>query len=355
MSNPQTALWPRSAEGVSDAERGTSDRPLKRQKNVKNTRIKEDPNGGVFLDLIAYQGQYYAKYEAIAGTWVSYAAQQEGLGQSFPRQAGYGAYFVVLDRYFKQMADPDRIEPGDIFYVPTGLSSLPDKKRLSPQDVFSTHYMTEYYFKNVAVLGEGTVALANLMQQLAGNIAGKDLATALSLLAVLRNKDVSEIAKHYDLFAHYRSIADNFGAMRDDLDPVAMIVDPDFWAHAVQLRYGKIIGDVLGIDPVFGALLNPTGGKVGPGDQWSYIPDKDSDLGWHGAFHDAGGYLINYQGIGPGYAYIPGDTGDPNDKFSGQVKGLDFWDKLEVTKRLMEKTGLLSKYTPQQFFKQSPL
>ena len=41
-----------------------------------------------------------------------------------------------------------------------------------------------------------------------------------------------------------------------------------------QLRYGQVVGDAFGIDPVFGAMLNPTGGMVGPGN-WAVNPGDD--------------------------------------------------------------------------------
>lgn len=44
------------------------------------------------------------------------------------------------------------------------------------------------------------------------------------------------------------------------MKPVAPLHHDDFWGTRQQLRSGKVVGDMLGgIDPVFGALLNPTG------------------------------------------------------------------------------------------------
>jgi len=377
MSNPQALLWQDSATGVSEAERGTSNKPFKPYENASNSRIKAEPNGGVFIDLVAYQGQYYAKYQVIAGTWVSYAALQEGLDQYFPRQAGFGAYFVVLDRYFKPMLDPDHIEPGDIFYVPTGLSSWANKKRLTPKEVFIDDYMSEFYFKDIPVKGEGTNELATLMQRLAGNLVGQELIKVLSSLATLRNKDLSEIAKHYDLFINYRSIAKESAAINIDLKPVTNLEHQDYWADSMQLRYGKVVGDVLGIDPVFGALLNPTGGRGGGGNE-SIVLGKDFSIngfdlqplmslveinveqlwliaGWHSVFHDAAGYLFNYQGIGPGYPYIPGDNGDPANELAGQKEGGRYWLHTMKRKELLENNGELIKHTPHKYFNSSPL
>jgi hypothetical protein len=102
----------------------------------------------------------------------------------------------------------------------------------------------------------------------------------------------------------------------------------DFAGSASQLRYGKYVGEVLGIDATLAAALNPTGGLVGPGnDGFEAIPEEL--VGLHGEMHDAAGYLKTYQDIGPGYSYI-----DPFEKIgdmmnftpmNGQSSGVDMW------------------------------
>lgn len=100
----------------------------------------------------------------------------------------------------------------------------------------------------------------------------------------------------------------------------------DFMGSTASLRYGKVVGDVYGIDPVFrGALLNPTGGLVGPGDD-SYEPSDNDAIGYHGIFHDAAGYLYNHQGkIGPGYDYMDRDPFATSNSLTGQVGGISWW------------------------------
>ena len=57
-------------------------------------------------------------------------------------------------------------------------------------------------------------------------------------------------------------------------------------------------------NPIFGSLLNPTGGITGHRNEEYYKENYDHIISFHTYFHDAGGYLYNYHNIGPGYNYI---------------------------------------------------
>jgi hypothetical protein len=104
-----------------------------------------------------------------------------------------------------------------------------------------------------------------------------------------------------------------------------------------QLRFGSLVGEALGIDPVFGALLSPTGGLVGAGNDeirpssTRIVGDREAVVA-HGQAHDAAGYLRNYQGIGPGYNYVPGAPRFRNDTdpIAGQLNGLNFFSNLRL-------------------------
>lgn len=93
-----------------------------------------------------------------------------------------------------------------------------------------------------------------------------------------------------------------------------------------SLRFGKVIGDALGLDPIFGALMNPSGGLVGPGNDGAMHSDG-SYVAYHGVFHDAGGYLLKAFDIGPGYDYLGEDHRDPRNAMTGQREGLRWWRK----------------------------
>uniref|UniRef100_A0A7M5XMM5 Uncharacterized protein n=2 Tax=Clytia hemisphaerica TaxID=252671 RepID=A0A7M5XMM5_9CNID len=71
-----------------------------------------------------------------------------------------------------------------------------------------------------------------------------------------------------------------------------------YWGTRQQLLFGKVVADWLPehiksktspMDPIFGTLLNPTGGRVGPGDSGWMHDTLFDDLGpfaYHSAVHD---------------------------------------------------------------------
>ena len=99
----------------------------------------------------------------------------------------------------------------------------------------------------------------------------------------------------------------------------------DFLGSTASMRYGAVVGDVFGIDPVFGSLLNPTGGLVGPGNL-SYEPGDNDAVGYHGIFHDAAGYLYNFHDrLGPGYDYLNREPFPTTFPGTGQIGGISWW------------------------------
>lgn len=98
-----------------------------------------------------------------------------------------------------------------------------------------------------------------------------------------------------------------------------------FMGSMTQMRYGSVVGDAFGIDPTFGAMLNPDGGVVGPGN-WSFA-GPDTAVGYHKIAHDAAGYLHNFHQVGPGYDYMGSGAGAPSNPNTGHAAGLSFWRK----------------------------
>ncbi|GLR20175.1 hypothetical protein [Portibacter lacus] len=116
---------------------------------------------------------------------------------------------------------------------------------------------------------------------------------------------------------------------------------PDFTGSNAQLRFGKILGDVFGIDAVFGSLISPTGGMAGPGNERVPLVEDGSAVATHGAVHDAAGYLYNCHGIGPGYDYLGREPGaDTSNPLAGQTN-MDWWiqeyDKRDLDVDLIER------------------
>ncbi|XP_066919944.1 uncharacterized protein [Clytia hemisphaerica] len=114
-----------------------------------------------------------------------------------------------------------------------------------------------------------------------------------------------------------------------------VLKNEDFWGTRQQLLCGKVISDWidtdhLPIDPIFGALLCPCGGRVGPGDSgWVHnlLYDDRGFMAYHSAVHDAFGYLIIFHRKGPGYDYLKRSVLSKFNPFSGQYDGIQFWKK----------------------------
>ncbi|MEZ4713863.1 MAG: hypothetical protein R3A44_42155 [Caldilineaceae bacterium] len=144
----------------------------------------------------------------------------------------------------------------------------------------------------------------------------------LNRLADIRGVPREEFRQQYERYLTLRQEAE---ARNGPVDGISETMHGDFLGSTASLRYGKVVGDVLGVDPVFGSLLNPTGGLVGPGNV-GYNPGDDSAVGYHGIFHDAAGYLYNYHDTGPGYDYLGQEMGrDTSDPLTGQRSGIRWW------------------------------
>lgn len=177
--------------------------------------------------------------------------------------------------------------------------------------------------------GANDPRLAAAMTELRKPMTPADLPKQLQTIADVRKRPVDEVREEYDEYVRQRLAVDERITVRH-LEPIDELKDDQvgFMGSVWQLRYGKVVGDQLGIDPVFGSLLNPTGGLVGPGnkgvapDAW-YMPES---VAYHGAYHDAMGYLYNYHNEGPGYNYMhsPIGLGTAN-PLAGQATGIMQW------------------------------
>lgn len=206
--------------------------------------------------------------------------------------------------------------------IPSQPSPTPpkdDNSKLSEgreQEVFTIEYVRAFLFSNIKFTGSESKELSDVMQKLyeitvggrteqEENIFAKQIAPLLERLAKIRGVSLEKIQDDYEKFLDIRKKAGETDKIEGD---------KSFWGSTAQLRFGKIVGDILNIDPVFGSLLSPTGGMVGAGDStagWQThtlgilgIPSIDSTVGFHGAFHDAGGFLYSRLGIGSGYHYL---------------------------------------------------
>ncbi|MBK7181414.1 MAG: hypothetical protein IPH82_30260 [Chloroflexi bacterium] len=192
------------------------------------------------------------------------------------------------------------------------------RRQKDPGEIFSEQYMENFIGSHYQ--GENSPELNRLMEELLKNgpAPEAEVSNLLDRIADMRGVDRQAFRQDYQTYLNLWENASSKGNI--DLSRHG-----DFLGSTVSLRYGAVIGDVFGVDPVFGALLNPTGGLVGPGDN-AYQPGINDAIGYHGVFHDAGGYLLNIQGgIGPGYDYLGRDLLPTTSPVSGQVGGISFW------------------------------
>lgn len=191
----------------------------------------------------------------------------------------------------------------------------------NPKEVFTEEYMESMIGSHFQ--GENSSQLNNLMEKALGQMRtnGQIDGELLDTIADLRGQDRETFRQQYEKFENLWRNAKNKG----DID---LAQHGNFMGSTMSLRYGKVVGDVFGVDPVFGSLLNPTGGLVGP-DSNSYQPSPNDAIGYHGVFHDAGGYLYNNHGqLGPGYDYLGREVIFSNPKgnpLSGQIGGISWW------------------------------
>lgn len=196
-----------------------------------------------------------------------------------------------------------------------------------PHSLFTDKYMDSLVGSKIR--GEDSQRLNNAMKALAKNPTGADLDHAINAIADIRGVPADQLKADYQKFLQIREQARAI-ARQKGIDPPEAVDDffhGDFMGSTAQLRYGQVVGDAFGIDPVFGAMLNPTGGMVGPGN-FAVNPGDDDALGYHGIVHDAAGYLYNFHDLGPGYNYLGEENRrDPGNPLVGQQSGVRYWNE----------------------------
>jgi hypothetical protein len=176
--------------------------------------------------------------------------------------------------------------------------------------------------------------LKDIMRKLAKGVTPGERKTLIADLAAIRGVPSAKLDAEYDRFMILRAQQEAVRKQKnaDVVPDVAEDIHDEFVGSNPQLVFGKVIGDAFGVDPVFGALLSPTGGMVGPGNMALQM-DDDDPTGYHGIVHDAAGYLFNYHNQGPGYDYLGREAGQghkTSDPLTGQQSGMRYWhEKLD--------------------------
>jgi hypothetical protein len=74
---------------------------------------------GRYLGLEHFGGQAYYHYRAERGTWVSATLEERGYAAVYAKETGFGAYKgVVRSPTGELLSNPDRIKPGQEYFVP---------------------------------------------------------------------------------------------------------------------------------------------------------------------------------------------------------------------------------------------
>lgn len=212
-----------------------------------------------------------------------------------------------------------------------------------PQQLFSAERMDTIVEMEFA--GAGTKELNSAMKGLLFASPGEDVSQYLATISKQRRLDLRVVQAQYERFLQLRGVANQLETVRglpaDDVMTTRreeyLQIHADFLGNSNSLRFGQVVGEATGLDPAFAAMLNPTGGMVGPGMDVLAPTDANSPVIWHGIFHDAGGYLLNYQNSGPGYTYLVGKQPTSGrrgaDPLQGQVEGISYWYERKQPKR----------------------
>jgi hypothetical protein len=87
-------------------------------KSQRATNV-EAGNPGEFLGAEIIQGIPHARYRAQKGTWVSASLKELGYGRHYGTEVALGAYLgMALGVDGKPIPNPDRIEPGQDYFIP---------------------------------------------------------------------------------------------------------------------------------------------------------------------------------------------------------------------------------------------
>jgi WXG100 family type VII secretion target len=185
-----------------------------------------------------------------------------------------------------------------------------------PAEVFSDGNLRTLVGKEYQ--GANSPELRQAMETIYNNRNNPDspeVQAALRQIAESRGVPLEKIQADYQRYQQLR-------AQQPSEEPLNSF-NASFMGKTGQLRSGDVVGQVFGVDPVFGALLNPTGGMVGPG---NYAIDMgNTAVGYHGAVHDAGGYLLNNHNVGPGYNYLGLEDRPADNPLTGQQSGIQYW------------------------------
>lgn len=208
-----------------------------------------------------------------------------------------------------------------------------------PKVLFGKDYMLK--LKDMKFKGEDNPNLKALMREVDKGLAKPREAVVMPLLSQLVGSPptADELRDDHGRFVILRKQQEAIAKQKkkgdedNSVPPLDEGKHPDFMASRGQLMFGKVLGDAFGIHEIFAALLSPTGGLVGAGNDSVHL-DASNPIAIHGTVHDAAGYLSTYHSDGPGYNYLEDDREylvfdnlPLPDYLAGQFSGISFWVK----------------------------
>ena len=274
-------------------------------------------------------------------------AIQENLGSCFRPGAGR---FASADTIVPNPANPQSLNRFSYtrnnplgFIDPTGhrecnAPSVPVSEQCDSEEFFFEDPATNLVGTTHA--GANTPSLADAMKTLFGlpDEDSPEFEVALQALADARGLTKAEAIANWQRYKMFRS-----NAIANGWSPE--LPSDEWWGSEWQLRFEKVVGDTLDMDAAFAALLSPSGGMIGMGNSWlhgamsadGFLPEffdsaqlfgkyNAEAILYHGAVHDAAGYLSKFQNIGPTYIYLSSDMS--NNPLRGQAAYFEYWRPL---------------------------
>lgn len=190
---------------------------------------------------------------------------------------------------------------------------------------------------DLEIHGAGSDLLEEAMVALYSDPKGVELDEALEKVKKARglNMSIDELRDQYTRAMEIKKKGEEYAAANGSTDEVSPSFDPadlqaggqheGFSGSQTQLAFGARLGQLTDLDPVFGSLISPTGGAVGPGSDSITNAEYENPAVLHGIMHDLAGYLYNAHGIGPGYNYTNAPYELPTHMpISGQVSGMGY-------------------------------
>jgi hypothetical protein len=337
--------------------------------NLSNTDFSSDWSNMLDWDQTDFSAQSDLSQDQIA-----IAPDTESLiphGRDADHPAPSSAFFIDSDTHPSNLTTPnsdwfpEEAIPMNVALAQDVLSTVTATKPTfiptrANQNVFTTEALMAS--ANATFTGAGDPRLAQAMFALQGqrdqtgswsSTLGPDqLQAHLRTIAETRGIDLADVQNQYhgsflstintrenntrSNAAFEQPLIYQEGARNDRFVPMLSAANAAHMASNEQLRFGQLVGDSLGLDAVFGALLSPTGGIPGAGndrvgDMPLSILGRQGTIS-HGIAHDAGGFLGNYFGIGPGYHYVPKQWQflSPKNPLAGQQDGINFFANVHL-------------------------